>query len=106
MVDANSVNMQATIQHILLTRLKHMSNKQHTASHRCQQLLQHNKDNLPVFIRYGWRYDFCWSLKSEKQGWHLYRIETADDTWREYPHYIATIKYCPFCGEELILQNH
>lgn len=78
-----------------------MNNKQHTASHRCQQLLQHNKDNLSVFIRYGWRYDFCWSLKSEKQGWHLYRIETDDETWREYPHYITTIKYCPFCGEEL-----
>ena len=70
-----------------------MNNKQHTASHRCQQLLQHNKDNLPVFIRYGWRYDFCWSLKSEKQGWHLYSIETDDETWREYPHYIATITY-------------
>jgi hypothetical protein len=28
-------------------------------------------------------------------------VETDDETWREYPHYIATIKYCPFCGEEL-----
>ena len=31
-----------------------MNNKQHTASHRFQQLLQHNNDNLSVFIRYGW----------------------------------------------------
>lgn len=78
-------------------------NKQHTASHRCQQLLQYNQDNLPVFIRYGWRYMYSWALPSEKQkrGWHLYNVETNYETGNEYSHYITTIKYCPFCGEEL-----
>ena len=78
-----------------------MDYKQHTASHRCQQLLQHNKDNLPVFIRYGWRYMYSWVLPSKKQGWHLYSIQKEDETLRDYARYVATIKYCPFCGEEL-----
>ena len=78
-----------------------MNNKQHTASHRCQQLLQYNKYNLPVFIRYGWRYDFSWNVKTEKQGWHLYRVYEDTDYDSTYPQYVTTIKYCPFCGEEL-----
>lgn len=76
-------------------------NKQHIASHRCQQLLQYNKGKPPVFIRYGWSYMYSWKVPSEKQGWHLYSIETDDETGSNYSNYISTIKYCSFCGEEL-----
>lgn len=77
----------------------------HTASHRCQELLHYNENNLPVFIRYGWRYMHSQNVPSEKRGWHLYSVETDDETWRNYSYYIATIKYCPFCGQELEMKK-
>lgn len=46
---------------------------------------------------------YSWALPAEKQkrGWHIYNVETNYETGRDYSHYISTIKYCPFCGEEL-----
>lgn len=48
---------------------------------------------------------YSWALPSEKRGWNIYSVETDDETWRDYSNHIATIKYCPFCGEELGVQN-
>ena len=73
-------------------------------THRCEQLLESNKDynnGFKVSIRYGCRWD---SIKNNDKdiGWWLRYLESDSEWDCEYMSTVKKIDYCPFCGERLV----
>lgn len=73
-------------------------------THRCEQLLESNKDynnGFKVSIRYGCR---CDSIKNNDKdiGWWLRYLESDREWDCEYMSTVKKIDYCPFCGERLV----
>lgn len=67
-----------------------------TITHRCNELLEYNKDNFKPcavqFDRWFFNEDRCWILKA---------LETDFEWDSTFMWNTAKITYCPFCGEKL-----
>lgn len=66
-------------------------------THRCNELLKYNKDTYkPCAIRYE---KF---LPHEPPTWVLSSVHIDSEWMTEYLMTIAKIKFCPYCGGELL----
>ena len=72
----------------------------HVVTHRCNDLLQYDNDNYkPCAIQF----DKWFPYDDNPREWILKVVETSDEDWDiRYLWSVARIKYCPFCGQELV----
>lgn len=62
--------------------------------HKCENMIEHE-------IRYTKALPESWAVKTDIQCWRLYQYELFDKGYR----HICPVKYCPFCGELLNIDN-
>lgn len=77
-----------------------MRDIRHVVTHRCKELLQYDNNNYkPCAIQF----DKWFPYDDNPREWILKVVETSDEDWDiRYLWGVARIKYCPFCGQELV----
>ena len=75
--------------------------KTHIKTHRCEQLLENNKDpyKSTIAIRYGSRSGYPYD--KEGNQWWLDELNIDFDYDATWMSPVCRIVYCPLCGEKL-----
>lgn len=78
-----------------------MRDIRHVVTHRCNELLEYNKQPNTSFKPCAIHFD-KWILEDKPRHWILKTLETDFDYDVTFMTNVAIIKNCPFCGEKLI----
>jgi len=70
-------------------------------SHRCKELMSHNKDNYkPVCIRKIINSKGV-DIQLNYDKWNLYHLECDSEYGDYFMNSAGVITYCPYCGDKL-----